>query len=122
MSQRTPSQTPTPKGTGPNAIRPQGTAMDRGDYGPWNQRLVRRQPVRCEPSIYYAGTGIWSTNRGITRGNPMSYSAPRHARVTDEAYPIESAILTQAASRSHPQNNLYLPDLVFANAIHGSNC
>ena len=50
----------------------------------------------------------------------MSYVAPRFCVDRVTPYPREGAILAQATDRSHPQHNLFHPDLVFANAVYGT--
>ena len=50
----------------------------------------------------------------------MSYMAPRFCMNRVTPYPREGAILAQATDRSHPQHNLFHPDLVFANAVYGT--
>ena len=49
----------------------------------------------------------------------MSYVAPRFCADRVTPYPREGAILAQTTDRTHPQHNLFHPDLVFANAVYG---
>ena len=50
----------------------------------------------------------------------MSYVAPCFCADRVTPYPREGNILAQATDSSHPQHNLFHPDLVFANAVYGT--
>jgi hypothetical protein len=51
----------------------------------------------------------------------MAYSGAHNARVSNDPYPTESAILSQSSRQEHHQSNLFFPDMVFSNAILGSS-
>jgi hypothetical protein len=93
--------------------------MQRGEYGPWNRHVPRNPAVACEPTVV-AGEGSYSALYKISRNNPMSYSHQRYTGDRSIPYPREAALLTLAKDRSLTQENLWFPDLVFANAYYGS--
>ena len=99
-------------GPGPNA-------MQRGDYGPWNLARVRPSPVPCEQAIYHKG-GMLNDIHKTSHQNPCSYAVPCDVIYLYQSYPREAEVLHQVSDRLHRQDNLFMPDMVFSNAIFRS--
>jgi len=82
--------------------------------------LASQRPAeRCEPSVWHGAPfeGI------ITRMNPTSYRSPRVSLYVGDRYPREAEILAKAGitgmAGTPTMEELFFPDLVFANAISG---
>ena len=99
-------------GPGPNT-------MQHGDCGLWNVARVRPSPVPCEQTIYHEG-GMLNDIHKISCQIPCSYTAPCDAIYLHQQYPWEGEILRQASDCLHCQDNLFMPDIVFSNAIFES--
>ena len=105
---------PTGRITGPGP-----NAMQHSDYGLWNMARVHPSPVPCEQTIYCEG-GMLNDIHKISCQNPCSYAAPHDTIYLHQQYPQEGEILRQASDRLHRQDNLFMPDMVFSNAIFRS--
>jgi len=80
---------------------------------------VTMQKVPCEPTIWNAGPLVGT----ISRHNRMSYAGPRHSPYVGVPYFREDQLLdwakVEGMGNAPSLDQLFLPDLVFVNAIAG---
>ena len=86
-------------------------------HNAWSPMVFPKIP--CECTIWSAGPLVGM----ISHNNTLSYAGPRQGPYVGECYPREGTILDMATVEGMDNapllDNLYLPDMIFVNAIAG---